>query len=211
MSEKEHLNIIIADDHEIIRTGIRLMLQEHFNLTMFEANNGTELMEAVKKSNPDIILMDINMPDTNTPGILESMLCMKPLLNVLVFSVNKEEIYGKMFLKLGARGYLQKDTTSAEIVKAIKSIMLGNIYMSREMQSYYIQKKNEDISPYAQLSERELEILGHLITGDSLLNIAKIMHLSSSTVGTHKAHIFSKLRVSNLLELREFVGIHSLK
>lgn len=212
MSEQDIITIIIADDHETIRMGLKYTLKESFNAEIYEAADGDELFALVKKQSPHVILLDINMPNTNSQAIVQNILLLKPMVSIIIFSVNKEEIYGKFYLKLGVRGYLQKDAASAEITKAIRTVLAGNVYMRKEMQEFYLSSRGNDnnTSPYGALSKKEMEILHHLASGESLTNIARMTNLSASTIGTHKANIFSKLHINNIIELKEFTDLHPL-
>lgn len=206
------LKIVIADDHAIIRMGVKFLLKENFqNIEIYEASNGNELYEMTKKHDPHIVLMDLHMPDTDSQATLRNLLLLKPKLNVLVFSVNKEEIYGKLYLKLGASGYIQKDLSPDELMVAIRCVRSGNLYMRKEMKSFYLDSHtNDETSVYASLSKKEMEILHFINRGDSGINIAKMMNLSTSTIGTHKASIFIKLHVNNIVELKEVTTLHPL-
>lgn len=210
--EDFNLKIILADDHAIIRMGVKFLLQKNFpTIEIYEASNGEQLYELTKKHNPTIVLMDLHMPNTDSQGILRNLLILKPKLNVLVFSVNKEEIYGKIYLKLGASGYIQKDLAPEEILTAIRCVRDGNIYMRKEMKAFYLGNGLDvETSVYSTLSKKEMEILHFIDRGDSGINIAKMMNLSTSTIGTHKANIFIKLHVNNIVELKEVTALHPL-
>lgn len=212
MDNTKIVSIIVADTHPIIRLGIRYLVKESFNCIIYEAVDGDQLFELATKHSPDIILMDINMPNTNPQTLIHNMLLVKADLGVLIFSASKEEIYGKFFLKFGARGYLQKSCPPEEIIKAIHTILDGNVYIRKEMQSIYIGGGaiNKDAAAYTGLTKKEFETLHYLDKGEALTSIARIMNLSPSTIGTHKAKLFAKLQVTNMQELREFLLIHPL-
>jgi DNA-binding NarL/FixJ family response regulator len=205
--------IVIADDHPMVRIGIRYSIREGFNpVQIFEAKNGDELIAAVKQHDIDIVLMDLNMPDTDPQQVLQTMLVLKPGIGVIIFSMNKEEIFGMMYLKMGAMGYLHKGGKPAEMIRAIRCVMDGNVYMTREMQQHYLGSNTETgkDNPFTALTRKELEVLRHLSGGASVISIARIMNIGSSTVGTHKASIFSKLRISNLLELKTLTELYDM-
>jgi two-component system invasion response regulator UvrY len=211
MIEKKHIKMVFADDHAVIRAGLKLLFRDNPSITIFEAANGDELFELVKKESPDVVLLDINMPNTNSQSLLQVILSIKPEISVLIFSMNKEEIYGKLYLKLGARGYLQKNASSEEVIKAVNCILDGNVYIRKEMQDLYIGGTGSgELSPYSALSKKELEILPFLSNGDSVMNIARNLNLSPSTIGTHKSNIFSKLRIGNVIELKELITLYPL-
>lgn len=202
------LKIIIADDHEIIRIGVKFLLKEHYpDVEIYEAINGDQLHELTKKHFPNIVLMDLHMPNTDSQGVLRHLLLLQPKLNVLIFSMHKEEIYGKLYLKMGAVGYVQKDSPPEDLITAINSVLAGNIYMRKDMQQFYI---DDTVSIYEVLTKKEMEILYYINRGDSGIKIARTLNLSSSTIGTHKANIFLKLNVDNFSELKEITTIYPL-
>ena len=158
--------------------------------------------------------MDINMPATDPNGTLHNILIARPNTLVLVFSVNKEEVYGKLYMKAGAMGYIQKDASDLEIISAIKTVLEGKLYMKKEMRSYYLGgeegKLQPSTSPYSVLSKKETEVLEFLQRGDTVVTIARLMNLSPSTVGTHKAKILAKLKMENIFELKDFIRLYPL-
>jgi len=206
-------SFLIADDHSMIRVGLKFLIKENFlPATVYEAKDGEELVDCIKKQDVDIVLMDLNMPSTDPQAILQTVLVLKPGLPVIIFSMNKEEIFGLMYLKIGAMAYLQKDCEKSEIINAIKCVMAGEVYISKEMQAYYHKRKDLllDDSPFSMLTKKELEVLRHLAKGSSVINIGKTMNLSSSTIGTHKANIFEKLKIDNMFELQEMIQLYPL-
>lgn len=204
---------VIADDHPMIRVGVKYSLKEHFDtMQFFEARNGDELLAAVKNNDVDLVLMDLNMPDTDPQRVLQTILALKPDTRVIIFSMNKEEIFGFMYLQMGAMGYLKKGGETQELIKAVSCVLDGNVYIPREMQQFYLKDKGmpDGNNLFSSLTRKELEVLRHLSKGESVVGISRIMNLSTSTVGTHKAHIFTKLRVSNLLELKTLTEIYNI-
>ncbi len=208
------LKILIADDHPIIRVGIKYLLRANFDqVQIHEASNGDEIISLVKETSPEIVLMDLNMPRTDPQGILQTILTIRPGTGVIIFSMNKEEIFGMMYLNMGAMGYIRKGCEEQEIIRAIKCVAEGNVYISKEMRPYYF-GKNSTLStythPFAALTRKELEVLRHLSKGESVMNICQVMNIGSTTVATHKAKIFSKLRVNNMFELKSIAELYPL-
>jgi two-component system invasion response regulator UvrY len=207
------LNLLIADDHPIVRTGTKYTLKEHFEeIQIFEARNGDELIACVKEQPINLVLMDLNMPETDPQRVLQTILILKPEISVIIFSMNKEEIFGLMYLKMGAMGYLRKGCEEIELVKAVRCVLDGNVYIKKEMQPFYLGKTTlaDKNNPFTELTRKELEVLRHLSRGESIANICKVMNISSSTVGTHKAKILEKLRITNMFELRSITELYPL-
>ena len=208
------LSILIADDHPIVRSGLKLIIRESLPEAMlFEARNGAELIKQVTDQNPDIVIMDLNMPNTDPQRVMENMLLIKPGLGIIILSMNKEEIYGNMYLNMGAMAYLQKGCETSHIIKAIETVADGNLYITKEMHHLYRAKKTGiySNSPFAALSKKEMEVLRHIAKGESGTAISKTMNLSTSTVGTHKAKIFTKLNISGIFELKEILDVYPLE
>ena len=154
------------------------------------------------------------MPNTNPLNNVENMLAVSPATNILVFSVNKEEIYGASFLNAGTMGYLHKDSDTDTIVAAIQTVLSGRVYISKEMQGLYFGKaaknKADSNNPYAVLSPKEMEVLHFLNDDNTMMQVSRLMNLAPSTVTTHKTHILQKLQMKNIFELKEFLALNPL-
>lgn len=202
-------SFLIADNHDIVRAGLRFILSQHFNATFFEVSNGNKLFEAVKAHDYDVVFMELNMPHTDAYGILQSILNIRPRLNVLIFSVYSQEIYGKFYMKAGAMGFLQKTESELEIIKAVNCVLMGNVYLPKEHQRLYLGREaGEPKNPFSALSRKEMQVLPFLSNELSVINIAKTMNLSPSTIGTHKANIFKKLTIQNVFELKTMTDLY---
>lgn len=211
-NEDALLKIIIADANLLMRMGVKVMLIENFhNIEIYEASNSEEVYELTNTHTPHIILMDL--PFRDSQGLLPSLLMLNPKLNILIFSEDKEEIYGKIYLGMGASGYLQKNLSPKYLLLAIQCVQNGNIYIRREMMSYYLGAVplGTATSIYSALSKRETEILYFIDRGDSGTSIAKMMTINTTTVATHKARIFKKLNVTNICELKEKTALHPFR
>ncbi|MGN6299264.1 MAG: response regulator [Ginsengibacter sp.] len=197
--------ILLADDHAIVRKGLRLLIQDYIpHSNIDEACDGSSALEKIKQKNYDLVLMDINMPDTDSFITLETILAIRAELKVLIFSMNSEEVFARRFLRIGAKGYLSKDSSNSEIQKAIEVVLEGKTYISPELSQKLVAtigpKKQPD-NPFDKLSSREFEIVQHMAQGNSVSEMAKKLNLHTSTVGTYKGRIFEKLQVQNLVEL----------
>jgi DNA-binding NarL/FixJ family response regulator len=203
----------MVDDHSVVRVGIKFLVQQNFQDTSVdEANNGDNAITLFKRNNYDIIILDVNMPGTDTINLIEYFLSTNPTQNILVFTMNPEELFAKRFLKLGVKGYLHKESPDEEIVRAIWNVMRGLRYISNSLaQSLSLDVlENKKENPFEALSNREFEVTMCLIKGDSLMQISETLNLHTSTIGTHKAHIFEKLKVQNVIQLAEMAKLYGV-
>lgn len=207
-------DILIVDDHSIVRTGLKLLIlnfRAHSNIE--EAYDGDSAFEKIKEKDYDLVVMDVNMPQTDSFGIVQTILSFKPSTKIIMFSMNAEEVYAKRYLKMGAMGYLRKDATNKEIEKAITSVLNNKTYVSPELTQKLLtnlQAHPEPDNPFDKLSGREFEIVQHLAQGDSVAEISKKLHVHTSTVGTHKARIFEKLNCNNIIDLINLAKAHNV-
>ncbi|MEO6705768.1 MAG: response regulator transcription factor [Ginsengibacter sp.] len=206
--------ILLVDDHAIVRSGLKLLIEDFISHSVIEeAQDGDSAFEKIKKNDYDLIIMDVNMPNTDSFGILDTIFTIKPAVKIIMFSMNAEEIYAKKFLKMGAMGYVQKDVPGNEIKKAISTVLNGKKYISEELREKFLndlQVNNNSANPFDALSLRELEIVRYLIQGDSVGEISQKLKLHTSTVGTYKSRIFEKLQCNNIIELSQLSKIHNL-
>jgi len=205
---------LIADDHVIVRAGLKTLIKELSPFAVFdEAANGDQVIDLVKVNNYDLIILDINMPETDSIALVTNLFAYKQHSRILVFSMNAETLYAKRFLKLGVLGYLDKESPAEEIRKAIGTVLNGASYMSENLKRYFYEDmmaKRTD-NPFEKLSNREIQIAKYLLQGYSYAEIKKALNLHSSTIGTHKLRFFEKLNIRNLFELRELAKIYQLK
>lgn len=177
---------------------------------LYDVSNGDDLVAMVRAQPIDIVLMDLNIPDMDPQRIVHTLLAIRPDIGIIIFSMNREEIFGKLYLKLGAKGYIVKGSEEAEIVDAVKCVAGGGIYMKKDMQQYYFNDLGEHLNPFSTLSKKEMEVLRHLAQGESVGNITRIMNIGKTTVSTHKAKIFEKLHINNMFELKAIIDLHPL-
>jgi DNA-binding NarL/FixJ family response regulator len=199
------INLLLADDHTIIRDGIKLMLKKNpeFNIVA-EANNGEEVISYLlaKPNTVDVVLMDINMPEMN--GIEAAHYITKNIegLNILALTMHAEETYITSMLKAGALGYILKESGTSELMSAIKSVASGQKYYSNEVSVTMINAlMNEDKPRKSVLSKRESEVLGHIAMGTTNKQVGEILFISGRTVETHRRNILDKLDLKNTAEL----------
>lgn len=203
--DKNILQFLLIDDHEIVRTGINLLLSKIYHpVVIHEAADGESATDLLKKNYYDLVLMDIQMPNTDTFGLLEYITIKFPKIKVLIFSMSAERIFAKRFLKAGAKGFVSKDASLNEVKSAIGLVLDNRRYISEQLQSQLADElaSAESKSPFDELNPKEFEIVTLFLAGEQIASISKILNLKSSTVGLYKNKIFEKLGVKNFLELQ---------
>lgn len=207
-------NFLLVDDHTMIRSGLKLLIQNYLTQSVIdEADDGNSAFEKIKTNAYDVVILDVNMPNTDSFGLLSNIFSIKPDLKILMFSMNAEETYAKRYLQLGAMGYLRKDENESEIKRAISTVLNNKRYISPALSEKLFADftgNNNHENPFDKLSPREFEIVQHLSRGESLAEICQKLTLHPSTVGTHKARIFEKLQCNNIIELSALARIHNI-
>lgn len=204
---------LLVDDHTVVRSGIRGLLLEIFSpCEINEAGDGNEAVEKMKQVKYDFIMMDIQMPQTDSLGLMEFINIKYPETKVLIFSMSPEKIYAKRFLKAGAKGFLSKEAPLDEVKKAINLVLNNRTYISESLAGSLVEDSysTNPSNPFEKLSAREFEIASLLLSGHTISDISKSLNLQVSTIGTHKARIFEKLSVSNLLELKDLSSSYNM-
>lgn len=203
--------ILIIDDHSIIRVGITFLIRQEIpSAVIDEAKSGDAAVALLKKTTYDLVMLDVNIPGTDTIDFISYLLTATPHLNILIFTMNPEEWYGRRFLKMGVKGFLNKESPEEEIKKAILTVLKGNRYISPALAQIIsmdaLEKKKDN--PFDELSNREFDVAMRLTRGDSVSAIAESLNLHASTIGTHKAHIFEKLNVQNIIQLADLARLY---
>lgn len=207
------VNILLADDHAIIRTGLKLFIANYIaHSDIDEAWDGDSAYQKIKEKDYQLIVLDINMPATDSLGLVSNIIALKPLSSILMFTMNPEDIYAKKYLQLGVKGYLSKSAPEHEIKKALDLVISGKRYMSPSLSNTLLEDaiSNKVNNPFDSLSPREFEIVLHLIKGESSSKICEALDLQASTVGTYKSRLFSKLNCKNIIELNELAKLYNL-
>ncbi|MEO6813917.1 MAG: response regulator transcription factor [Ginsengibacter sp.] len=207
-------NILLVDDHSILRTGLKIVIENFLaHCKIDEANDGDSAFQKIKHNEYDLIIMDVNMPNTDSFGLIGTILSFKATIKIIMFSMNAEDIYAKRFLKMGAMGYLRKDASEIEIKKAISTVLNNKRYVSPELSEKILidlRANSNSENPFDKLSLREFEILQHLARGESVAEISQKLFLHTSTVGTHKARIFDKLHCHNIIDLSKLAKVYNV-
>lgn len=200
--------IAILDDHKIVRDGLKAIILSSDNLCVcLEAGRAKDLLANIEEAEPDVLLLDLNLPDTNGNEIIEELLQKLPVLKIIILSSEyNKELIGDA-IKKGASGYLNKDTSADELLNAINLIVNGEPYFGKNLtqiiySSYKEQLVNPSIDEEKKIaSEREIEIIELLSKGLSTKEIADTMCISPRTVESHKKNLIEKFEVKNTLEL----------
>ncbi|WP_121357221.1 response regulator [Flavisolibacter nicotianae] len=204
-------NVLLVDDHQVIRTGIKVILRDYFTqLNIFEAADGEGALRIVKKERVDLILLDLQLPNTDTIGLIELISIKYPRCYILVFSILSEFIYARRMLRAGASGYLPKDASQEEIKRALDFAFANKKYISPTMSELLVNEvagKTQE-SPFEVLSHREFEISSLLLAGNNLAKISELLNIKPSTAGTYKARIFEKLQITSMFELKEIAILY---
>lgn len=203
--------LLLADDHSLFREGLKQILSKYEKFDVIdEASNSIEAIEKITHDDYDLIILDISMPG---PGIFETInqiRSLKPELKILILSMHPEEQYAVRLMKLGAYGYVNKDSAADELVKAINIILTNNKYFSdKVVQAITTTMFNtNDVNPEAILSNREFEVMCLIGKGKSLKEIGELLFISEKTVSTYRSRILEKLRLKNNSELIKYVLVN---
>jgi len=205
------LNILIVDDHEIVRAGVRNVLKITHNPTFIaEAFNETTTKELLRSTEFQLIIMDVQMPNTDTVGMINYIRNNYSNTKLLMFSMTAEKIYADKYYNEGVMGFVAKSAGLNELSKAIDLVLSGRKYFSDSFMEHLAQENQQHLfeNPFNKLSNKELELSKELMKGTSVVSIAKRLGINSSTLASHKANIFQKLDVSNVVELITIGKLH---
>lgn len=207
----QKLKVLLADDHAIIRDGLKKILDETDDFTVVgQSANGIELMQQIRDQEWGVLILDISMPGRNGLDLIRMIKDEKPELPILVLSMHHEEQYAVRSLHAGASGYLTKETDSEILLSALRRIAAGGVYVSQkvaELMVRGIRPKTEHL-PHDLLSDREYQIFNMIVNGKGLTEIASELSLSVKTVSTHKTHVLQKMGMSNVAELVRYAMSH---
>jgi two-component system invasion response regulator UvrY len=204
---KNKIKILIADDHAIVREGLKqIVTEEHDMLVLGEANNANSLMELLQNQKYSIVVLDINMPGKSGLEALKDIKQFYPDLPVLILSMYNEELYGLRALKAGASGYLKKASAPNELVSAIRKIVSGQKYISQllaeKLADNFSGSKSEIL--HEKLSDREYQIMCNIAMGKSAEEIADDLSLSINTIYSYRNRILEKMSMKSNVELTQY-------
>lgn len=200
--------VLLADDHKILRQGLRTLLEQEKDIQVVgEADNGRLSVELTGELAPDVVIMDVAMPDLNGIDATRRITEADPRTRVLALSMHSDGRYVRGMLQAGARGYILKDCAAEELTHAIRTVMAGQVYVSPGVTGTivndYVRQLTAADQP-ATLTRREREVLQLLAEGGSTANIAAGLHLSVKTIETHRKRIMDKLGLRSIAELTKY-------
>ena len=195
--EKESsIKVLVADDHEIVRQGLKTIISEHSDLSIAgEAENGNQVLKILKKTKVDVVLLDFDMPEKNGLDTLIELKALYPKLPVMILSIFPEDHYGTRFLKAGASGYLQKSSATDQLIDAIRKVFNGGKYISSALTDKLVTGLNKDKEQFLHesLTDREFQVFRLLSTGKKLKEISDELCLSINTISTYRSRILQKM------------------
>jgi len=195
------MKIIVADDHAVVRKGLKQILLEMSGVKVVEeVDSGTALIEKVTKEDFDFVVLDISMPRQSGLLTLKEIKNRKPKLPVLMLSIHPEEQYALRALKDGASGYITKDSAPDELVKAIQKILSGHKYVTQSLADKLVNNFGDKL-PHELLSDREYEVFSMIAVGETMTVIADELSLSVKTISTYRSRIYDKMNMKSRTEL----------
>lgn len=213
----QNLNILIADDHTIIRKGIKSLLDSEFSITnVFETESCKKIMDLLEARPFTHLILDMQLLDGNIMGYLQEIRSKFPSIQILIYSMSPEEIFGRRMLQLGADSYLSKQSPESEIIKALSLFLTNKKYISTSLQEQLDKdKKNRSregmFNPLNELSDRETLVLAYLLKGEGVKEISNRLDVKPNTVATFKARLFNKLGVTNVIDLRNIAHLYNFQ
>ncbi|AFH48014.1 Response regulator [Ignavibacterium album JCM 16511] len=204
---RDKIKILIADDHAIVREGLKQIVAEEVDMIVAgEAENGEQLLRLLEKENWHIVILDINMPDRNGLEILKDIKSRYPMLPVLILSMFSEEQYGIRAIRAGASGYLKKVSAPNELVKAIRKIVSGRKYITETLAEKLAENLGEPKPSllHEKLSDREFEIMCSIAQGKTAEEIADELAISINTFYTYRNRILEKLSMKSNVEITQY-------
>lgn len=204
---------LIADDHAVVRQGLRRMLEQEFADAIFgEAASAPEILKAVHEKEWDLLILDIALPGRNGLDVLKEVRQLRPKLPVIVLSMFPEEQFAVRALRAGASGYLSKQGAPEETLVAVKKVLRGGRYVTPSQAERLAEELagGSDKLPHETLSDREYQILRMVASGKTVTAIAGELSLSVQTVSTYRTRLLEKMRMTTNAELAEYVRVHRL-
>jgi DNA-binding NarL/FixJ family response regulator len=204
------IKVLIADDHQIVREGLRSMLEKEPGIQVVgEAEEGRTTLRLARDLTPDVIIMDVAMPELNGIEATRQILAESPTIKVIALSMHDDRRFVLNMIKAGAKGYLLKDSAFKDLAKAIRAVVANKTYLSSEIadvvvKDYLATSSNEESSAFGLLSPREREVLQLIAEGKTTNQTAEQLHISIKTVETHRAQLMAKLKVKGVAELTKY-------
>jgi two-component system invasion response regulator UvrY len=201
------IRVLIADDHAILRRGLKEILVRELTGTFFgEAKDTQEVLARTQSDDWDLLILDISMPGRSGLDALRDVRARRPKLPILVLSMHPEDQYGKRVLRAGASGFMNKESAPEELIKAVQKVLAGGRYVSPRLAEKLASDLSDEVQRDVQeaLSQREFEVLRMIALGKTTGQIAEELHLSVSTVSTYRARILEKMEMKTTAELMQY-------
>lgn len=208
------IRVLIADDHSLVREGLRRILDEQFDIEVVgEAKDGKEAVELARRLRPDVILMDISMPEKDGLDATKEIRALDTRTRILILTIHNEEHYALRTLRAGADGFIFKGAKSEELVRAIRDLDRGLRYLPPELERFFAElyvRPKASGTPLEALSDREFQVLRLIALGHTNREVAEKLRISVKTVDTHRRNILKKLRLRNNSDLTRFAIRHGV-
>jgi len=199
--------ILIVDDHAVVRDGVRRIFEEQQGETAFgEASTAQEAVELVRAENWDVVVLDISLGGRSGLELIKELKQIRPKLPVLILSMHSEEQYARRAFRAGAAGYITKDNSRAELVKAVNKVIAGGRYVSADLAERLVFdiERGSDRPPHESLSDREFEVMELIASGKTVGEIAEQLSLSDKTISTYRARILEKMGMKTNAEITHY-------
>jgi DNA-binding NarL/FixJ family response regulator len=207
------IRIVIADDHTIMREGLKRILEGADDVEVVgEAVDGFEALAKVRHVDFDLLILDLSMPGRSGVELIRQIKDKAPKLPILILTMHEEEQYAVRAIRAGARGYLTKESAGTQLLYAIRKLAAGRPYISNEVAEQLAMDAmpSSQTLPHKELSNREFEVFSLLVAGKSITEIADLLHLSVKTVSTHKTRILHKMAIPSLADMVRYAVMHRL-
>jgi DNA-binding NarL/FixJ family response regulator len=206
------IRVVLIDDHALVRTGLRMILQQHADMDVVgEAEDGEQGFWLIRRSEPDVALVDIHMPGFSGVELMHRVRSANLATRIVILTIANESPFPRRLLNAGASAYLTKGCPSDELIKAVRRVADGQRYIGADIaQQLALDNKRDAESPFTELSTRELEVAMMLSQGLNAQIIAGRLNLSAKTIATYKYRVFEKLGIDNVIALAHLVTLHGL-
>jgi two-component system invasion response regulator UvrY len=198
------IKILVVDDHRVVRDGLKRILVDTPDMVVAdEASNGEEVINKVGNNDYDLVLLDISLPGRDGLDVLKQLKCTNPKIPILILSMYPEEHYAVRSLRAGASGYLTKQSSSDELIEAIRKVAQGRRYITSSLAEKLAFELGVDVRklPHEKLSDREYQVMCMIGSGHTVKEISETLSLSIRTISTHRAHILNKMEMKNNAQL----------
>ncbi len=206
--------ILLADDHSVIRTGLKYLLARYFPMPeVQEVESCFDLMETLEEKDFSHLILDLQLGDCNSLEILPDIFRKYPRIYVLIYTMSSEEIFGRRLIQMGAHGFLSKEAEEKTVIKALRRFLIQGSYLGENLSAQLNDEQEfpePSNNPFDQLSDREMTVLIYLLKGHRVKEISNKLDLGISTIATYKVRLFEKLGVNNLADMHRLADIYHI-